>query len=150
MGRRLTHLARERGLRSSGNSLGKNRASFLLHSPRRDGLGDWCLLTAQTWEERRPRQGSRQGSWGPATTKEPSSSQGKVIPLQPSWLSLSPQGAVIKLDPYRAVKDGNERGGDEQQPGREGPLSPARPERRQCLFRLDSGQALPSYSLLAL
>lgn len=78
-----------------------------------------------------------------------SNRQGKVIPLQPSWLSLSPQGAVIKLDPHRAVKDGNERGGDEQQPGREGPLSPS-PERRQCLFRLDSGQALPSYSLLAL
>lgn len=54
----------------------------------------------------------------------PSSSQGKAIPLQPSWPSLSPQGAVIKLDPYRAVKDGNERGGDEQQTGREGPLSP--------------------------
>lgn len=28
MGRRLTHLARERGLRSSENSLGNNRASF--------------------------------------------------------------------------------------------------------------------------
>lgn len=80
MGHRLTHLARERGLRGFENSLGINRASFSSTPQGEDGLGDWCLLTAQTWEERRPRQGSRQGSWDPGTT--PAAAKQKPSPAE--------------------------------------------------------------------
>lgn len=122
MGLRLTQgsLSSKRGLISFANSLSNNRASLYSTPQNKESLCDWCLLT--------PRPGRKDGPDGMlekahGAESHPSSRQAKVIPLQLSCLSLFPQGTLIKLGPFRAVTDGNERGGGEQQTGREGLLA---------------------------